>query len=263
MAVLGEDFSGGVFRQGFKGYTPAGLGISLMMFAGLLIGYLLMQGLLAVIVQVLILQSPPGDRSTLPLAAIIGLMPMAIIMVPVAWKAAKLRGGDPAEVLNLRWPRFTLFGWVVVILGFMVGVLVLFTVFITVASQIGFTPPEGGLVENTVSDIASNSAVLALVVPSLIIGAPVAEELLFRGQIFTVLAQTRAGFSGATILTSAGWAMLHFSGNIMQVVLIFLMGLLLGWLLYRFGSILLTIACHAGWNAFVSSSIIGLAGAGS
>ena len=44
------------------------------------------------------------------------------------------------------------------------------------------------------------------------IGAPLAEELVFRGQLFAALARSRAGFSGATLITSALWSLLHITG---------------------------------------------------
>ena len=252
MSLLGEGFRGGWFRQEFAGRSPASLGLSLLVFAGLMAAYLLLQGLLAVVVQVMVMGEPAGDDASLPLAAIIGLMPMAVLMVPLAWRAARLRGGSPADVLSLRWPRISGLGWLVVVGGFFVGVIALTAVVMAVVTAFGVEIPQGGMVENTVSGIAGNSATMMLVVPALIIAAPVAEEFLFRGQIYTALAQSRAGFSGATVLTAAGWSMLHYpAGNLFLVAMIFMMGLLLGWLLYRFGSLLLTIACHAAWNAVV------------
>lgn len=239
------------------GRSPAGLGFNLICFAALLTGYLLLQGLLAVLVQVLVLDVPVGDGDTLPLAAIIGLLPMSVLVAAISWKVAGIAGGDPRLVLNLRWPDFTAFGWLAVVAGFMLGVMVLFAVVVAIVMAFGGEPPEAGLVENTVAGISRDPAALFLVVPALVIGAPVAEELLFRGQIYTALAQSRVGFPGATMLTAAGWSVLHFSGSYLQVGMIFVMGLLLGWLLYRFGSLLVCIACHAAWNGVVSISLIG------
>ena len=88
-----------------------------------------------------------------------------------------------------------------------------------------------------------------MTLPSLIIGAPLGEELVFRGQMFVALSQTRIGFPGASLLTSAGWAALHWTGNPMVVALLFCMGLVLCFLLRRFGSLWVTMACHAAWNA--------------
>ena len=261
-AMLGEDFTGGFFREGFRGWSPASFGMSLLVFAGLGIGYIVVQSILTVIIQVAVFRAEAGDTETLALSAIVSLVPMAIVMIPVSWKAAQLQGGDPREVLNLRWPRFTMFGWIALIAGFLTGILVLFAILLAIIGAFGVEPPGGGLVEQTVSGIAGQSHVVALVVPALIFGAPVAEELLFRGQIYTALSQTRAGFSGATILTSAAWAALHYTGNFMQVALIFVLGLVLGWLLYRFGSLFVTIACHAAWNGIVSMALLGAGGPG-
>jgi membrane protease YdiL (CAAX protease family) len=260
LSVLGEDFSGGLFRCGFRGWSPAGFGKSLLVFAALCIGYILAQAFLAVVIQVAVFHQPAGDKATMALSLIVGLVPLAFLVVPVTWQAAKLSGGDPREVLNLHWPRLTLLGWIALIALFIVGVVVLFAAFLGVLNMFGIGPPGGGIVEETVSGIANEKNVVAMVVPALIFGAPVAEEFLFRGQIYTALSQTRAGYSGATILTSAGWSVLHYSGDLTQVALIFILGLVLGWLLYRFGSIFVTIACHSAWNGLVSMALLGAAG---
>ncbi len=54
--------------------------------------------------------------------------------------------------------------------------------------------------------------------------------------------------SGTALVTSALWAGLHLSEPWFSVGLIFVMGLVFGWMMYRFGSLWVTIACHAVWN---------------
>ena len=89
------------------------------------------------------------------------------------------------------------------------------------------------------------------------LGAPIAEELIFRGQLFTALSNTRLGFAGASVITALGWSLLHYTGNWLLVLFIFIMGLGFGYLLYRFGSLWVTLACHACWNAMSSMVILG------
>ena len=72
--------------------------------------------------------------------------------------------------------------------------------------------------------------------------------MIFRGQLFSALSRTRLGVSGATLLTAATWALLHASEPWLSVGLIFFMGLVFGWMMYRFGSLWVVIACHSAWN---------------
>jgi membrane protease YdiL (CAAX protease family) len=164
-------------------------------------------------------------------------------------------------VLSLRWPRFTLLGWLLLVISFVIAIAILFGVILAVVKLIVGDIQTGGIVEKTVEGVANHPLAFALIVPSLMIGAPVAEELLFRGQIFTALSQTRIGVAGASVLTAAGWASLHYTGNPLQVVLIFAMGLVLSWLMYRFGSVLVTIVCHSAWNGLVALALLSAGGA--
>jgi len=97
-------------------------------------------------------------------------------------------------------------------------------------------------------DIANEPLIFLLALPGVAIGAPLAEETIFRGQIFTALARTRLGFSGTSVLTSLAWALMHFSEPWLSIAMIFVMGLIFGLMLYRFGSLWVTIACHGAWN---------------
>jgi membrane protease YdiL (CAAX protease family) len=45
---------------------------------------------------------------------------------------------------------------------------------------------------------------------------------------------------------------LHVTEPWLSIGLIFVMGLIFGWLMVRFGSLWLTIACHGLWNGFYS-----------
>ena len=86
-----------------------------------------------------------------------------------------------------------------------------------------------------------------LVFPSIAIGAPLAEELIFRGQLFSALSQTPLGVSGTTLVTAL-WSLLHVTEPWLSIGVIFVMGLVFGWMMYRFGSLWVTIVCHGIWN---------------
>lgn len=83
------------------------------------------------------------------------------------------------------------------------------------------------------------------------VGAPLAEELLFRGLVFGALRQSPLGFAGATIITSMSWAMLHANYSDYGLGAIMLIGLYLAWLRERTGSLLTPIVCHGVYNSLI------------
>ena len=80
---------------------------------------------------------------------------------------------------------------------------------------------------------------------SVVIVAPVAEELLFRGFLHCGWSTSRLGASGTIMLTSVMWAALHQQYSWVGIVYIFIIGLIFGWMRQRSGSTTLTIGLHA------------------
>jgi len=93
--------------------------------------------------------------------------------------------------------------------------------------------------EAYVSARSSNSLVLFFL--AVVVVAPIAEEVAFRGFLFRGLSATWLGVAGAMVLTSAAWAAMHVQYDWVTLAQIFLIGLLLGWLRWASGSTLLTI----------------------
>lgn len=83
------------------------------------------------------------------------------------------------------------------------------------------------------------------------IGAPLAEELLFRGLIFGALRRSPLGFAGATLISAVSWASLHVNYSLYGLGAIVLIGLYLGWLRERTGSLLTPIVCHGAYNSLI------------
>ena len=95
------------------------------------------------------------------------------------------------------------------------------------------------------------SAPLWLAFIALAIGAPLSEELLFRGYLLHRLMQTRLGFWGGALVANAGWTLLHFNYSWLSLADVFLAGLLFSWALWRTKSIWVPISFHALYNATV------------
>jgi membrane protease YdiL (CAAX protease family) len=78
--------------------------------------------------------------------------------------------------------------------------------------------------------------------------APAGEEITFRGFLYRGWAESRLGTSGAILLTSFAWSLLHIQYDWFLILQVFCVGLLLGWLRQLSGSTTLTILLHTCIN---------------
>jgi uncharacterized protein len=192
-------------------------------------------------------------------SAVIGLAPSAIPIVFLAIYLAQFGLPDRQGKLLWRWPNLGWGGWAVTLIVF---VLLAFLFFIVLFAVLGIDPstysPDGGIgnkdsqagiVEKVMAELASQPKLFIFVALSAVIGAPVVEEILFRGAFFAALATSPVGKWGAVLITAALFALLHATSDQWPIVgVLFFMGILLGVLMLRFGSLWVTIAAHALWN---------------
>ncbi len=242
--LIGPDFRAGLRETLYRPFNPAGLGAAIWIFIALLIGNQVLQGVFG-FGSIALTSGTFGDETALMRSLLLAVLPAGILTGLLAWMFARWRGADAGAVLALHPPALGLVGWVVVVAGF---VLSLYVFFGLLSWLFGIDVTSSGLVEQAVMRL-SDDPFYVLIAGGLIIGAPIAEELTFRGQIFAALSQTRLGMTGAAAVTSAIWAGIHVTQPFHIIVLLFLMGLALCWLLVRFGSLWVTIACHAAWNS--------------
>lgn len=266
MAALGSDIHGSFAVRPYRPSNPAGLVIALVIALVLVGIYVTLPAVFGLMVNSS--WGGGGDLHQMVKATLVGLLPAALTTVVAAWFLAYVKGGRPSDVLALRRPSLGWLGWIAVVGGFLLSFYVAIAVIVTIfgIDLAQYTPgPDGqspetgsaGLVKETMFDIANEPRLFALVLLSVGIGAPLAEEVVFRGQLFAALSRTRIGAAGATLFTSAIWALLHATEPWLSIGLIFMMGLAFGFLLVRFGSLWVTIACHAAWNATYSVVIFG------
>jgi hypothetical protein len=83
------------------------------------------------------------------------------------------------------------------------------------------------------------------------IGAPLSEELLFRGFLLSALAKTRLGFAGAALVSTTLWTALHAGYSVLGILEVFTIGLFFSWMLWRTGSLRVPIFCHALYNSLI------------
>jgi uncharacterized protein len=202
-------------------------------------------------------------------AFVLGMFPSACLTALFVWWSAGWLNRTGERGIPLHGLNVGIGGWAVTIVGVM---LALYGVNALTFNILGIDPKTymptsdgvndvtsaAGMVEKIIADLADEPWLMAVALPGIIFGAPMSEELIFRGALFASLRGTWVGQSGAVVLSAAAWALVHgFSAPWLFVFLIFIMGLFLGWLLLRFGSLWVTIAAHAAWNAFSSLAIFG------
>ncbi|MHC4927444.1 MAG: lysostaphin resistance A-like protein, partial [Planctomycetota bacterium] len=91
---------------------------------------------------------------------------------------------------------------------------------------------------------------------AIIICAPLAEEIFYRGFMFEGLQATRLGPVGATIITSLLWAVVHMQYDWYGITSIFFGGLILGAARVKTRSVLLPMLMHAVQNLIASGELL-------
>lgn len=156
--------------------------------------------------------------------------------------ACLLFGGRVREVLALRAPAIPR--------AYLKAVLLMAALQMVVSAvQYYFFPQDMYSDLRPIVLLFGDQWVLALLVVGL--GAPLSEELLFRGFLLSALARSRLGFAGAALVTTLLWTALHAGYSAAGLLEVFLIGLFFSWLLWRSGSLLVPIFCHAFYNTLI------------
>jgi len=108
---------------------------------------------------------------------------------------------------------------------------------------LGLEMPEG-----FITFMLSEPLILGII--SVIIIAPIIEEFLFRGFLFSQLARTRLGGWGSVCLSSLLWTIIHFQYEPLILMVLFIFGIFLGYIRMAYNSLSLPIALHAVNNSF-------------
>ena len=90
---------------------------------------------------------------------------------------------------------------------------------------------------------------------TVIISAPVFEEILFRGFVYAGLQQSWLGQSGTILVTAMFFAIVHLQYAIPEMIVVFGLGLLLGVARWRSGSVYLPIVLHSVNNLAATMQI--------
>ncbi len=212
---------------------------------------------------------PVALQAVLAKATIIGLLPSSLIAAFVTWKLANVQNSTGERGMPLHVPDLGLAGWATIIIGLLAFLWCVFnltfvvlgidpSVYAPTKDGVNDLNSSAGIVEKVMADLADEPLLFALAFPGVTIAVPIVEEFVFRGAVFSALRQSWFGKTGAVVLTAAAWALVHgMAAPWLFVFVIFIMGLALGLLLLRTGSLTVTIIGHACWNTFSSLAIFG------
>lgn len=200
------------------------------------------------------------------------LVGQALVHLPVAvylgWRCAATPGGleqaglVPSPLRLVRDGLAALSGVLVSVpMALGLGVVV------TVAGQwlLGQPAPEVGHEMLGVLQRSSDWWVTAGLVASAVVVAPVLEEAIFRGlaqtALLTVIGPSRRW--SVVILASGAFTVVHVGVAWQVLPSLFVLGVVLGWLYERTGSLLPSVLVHAGFNtvniamAFLQMAVLG------
>jgi membrane protease YdiL (CAAX protease family) len=153
--------------------------------------------------------------------------------------AVRLARAPLSDYLALKLPRWRDIG---------IGVTLLAAVLLTTGIIADLTGQETPAFIADTFNTARAAGLLPLLVFAFVILGPFQEEAMFRGFLFRGLAPSLGMWP--TILITAGlWAIIHVQYQWFFMVEIFALGLVLGWLRAKSGSLLLTFGLHAFVNS--------------
>jgi uncharacterized protein len=190
-----------------------------------------------------------GSGLTISLSVIMGLP----AVLAALWLAIRLSRTPFADYLALRGTT-----WTNLLIG--IGALaVLVLGWDQLSRATGHDATPGFMMD--VLKSARADGVLWLLVIAFCVAAPFTEELFARGFLYRGWSESFLGPVGAILLSSAVWTALHLQYDWYFFGEVFSIGLLLGYLRYRFHSIWLTIILHGLNNLAAVVQTILLAGA--
>lgn len=179
-----------------------------------------------------------------PWSLVIGLLVAQIVMILLALFAAGLFSSNRAEVLALRPP---VGGWRTLPLS----LIPLFVVTGVWTAIVSMWRPDVVVQDLKLFKTLLDGDTAPLALLAIGVGAPLSEELLIRGFLFSGIAKSRLGLVGASVVTTLLWTVVH-GYSLFGLIEVMAIGLYFCWLLVRTGSLWVTIFCHAVYNTVVA-----------
>lgn len=215
----------------------------------IMFGYLMAEGLIFAIaggISVGFGQKPDMHKlQTNGFFLSLALLAAAPVAIALSLFLAWLRKGPPLrDYLALRLPTFKQTILCAIILSVFVAA------FDTLSTALGKP-----VITQWMLDIYSQAKSLPLLWLAIIVAAPLSEEFIFRGFLLTGVQHSPAGATVAVILSSALWAAIHAQYDLYGIAMIFVVGLLFGYVRIKSGSLLLCILLHSLMNLIATLQV--------
>jgi uncharacterized protein len=191
-----------------------------------------------------------GNGVTISLSVVVGL-PAALAALWLATRMSRTPFVDYLALRGTSWKNFLLGA---------VGLMVLIAAWDLLSRAMGREVAPGFMVDVFKSSRADGA--LWLLVIAFCVVAPVTEEFLVRGFLYRGWSESFLRPLGAIILSSLVWTAMHLQYDWFFFGEIFSIGLLLGYLRCRSGSIWLTVFVHGLNNLAATAQTLWLAGNG-
>ena len=197
-----------------------------------------------------------GDTAVTLAAA--GLLTLGYLVELALVRAVTISQGLPlAETLGLVAPRGPARAWVALAIGGALAARAFAAVYGLVVDKIGVRLPGAGSDPFSVFPGGAISAIVMLVI--LVLVAPFAEELVFRGVLLPALG-ARWGTVAGVVVSSAVFAAIHVS--VYLLLPIFIAAAVFGVLAIRFRSLWPSFVAHATFNGVAAIAVLFLRGRG-
>jgi membrane protease YdiL (CAAX protease family) len=162
--------------------------------------------------------------------------------------AARQAGMPVKDYLGLKRPK--LFH----VLG-SVGALVAFALLCTGITHLFPSIDQSSIMISEYRATSVNPVAIVLYWLTIVVSAPIAEEIVYRGFVFRGWSETWLGTGGALVLSSLLFAVIHVQYNILGMTVVFGLGILFGLVRWLSGSTLLAIFVHSVWNLVVAAGV--------
>ncbi len=175
-------------------------------------------------------------------SCLIYVVPGAVFITWYYFAFVEKRGIRETLYSHTRRLSTACFGWIV-LLGFAVQHVISLLMAAIYAIMPSAMDQYTEMIDSSgISQYSILWAVSTLILP------PIVEEIIFRGLILQYLGRAGARFLVANLIQAVLFGVFHM--NFVQGIYTALLGFLLGWLAYRYDSILVPMVLHAIFNLF-------------
>jgi hypothetical protein len=216
-----------------------------------LVGLLVVQVVGQMLGAAVFVGSGQDDLDTAPLWSVtLANLPLQLCMIAVVLWATMTRGNGPVGDVGLRLrPTDVPCG---IVLGPVTSVG-LGLIYLPILEALGADPDKVDDAARDLTDRAGGAGSVILLVISVVILAPVAEELLFRGLVLRAI-ERRAGSVVAVVGSGALFGLVHF--QLLQLPVLALLGMVLAVVTVRSGRLGPAIVAHMAFNGLTVLALL-------